>query len=46
MNRISVGVQDFNPEVQRAVNRIQSVEETIEVIEARASTDSNRSTST
>ncbi|MCX7144610.1 MAG: oxygen-independent coproporphyrinogen III oxidase, partial [Proteobacteria bacterium] len=34
MNRISVGVQDFNPEVQRAINRIQSVEETIEVIEA------------
>ncbi len=34
MNRISVGVQDFNPEVQRAVNRIQSVEETVEVIEA------------
>src|SRR3989337_818786 len=34
MNRISVGVQDFNPEVQRAVNRIQSVEETTAVIEA------------
>ena len=27
-NRISVGVQDFDPVVQRAVNRIQSVEET------------------
>jgi oxygen-independent coproporphyrinogen III oxidase len=34
MNRISVGVQDFNPEVQRAVNRIQSVEETTAVIQA------------
>jgi oxygen-independent coproporphyrinogen III oxidase len=34
MNRISVGVQDFNPEVQRAVNRIQSVEETTNVIDA------------
>jgi oxygen-independent coproporphyrinogen-3 oxidase len=33
-NRISVGVQDFDPEVQRAVNRIQSVAETQEVIRA------------
>jgi len=33
-NRISLGVQDFDPEVQRAVNRIQSLEETREVIEA------------
>ena len=33
-NRISVGVQDFDPEVQRAVNRIQSVEETANVIVA------------
>ena len=33
-NRISVGVQDFDPEVQRAVNRIQSVAETREVIDA------------
>jgi oxygen-independent coproporphyrinogen III oxidase len=33
-NRISIGVQDFDPEVQRAVNRIQSVEETREVIDA------------
>jgi oxygen-independent coproporphyrinogen III oxidase len=34
LNRISVGVQDFNPDVQKAVNRIQSVEETRRVIEA------------
>ena len=27
-NRLSMGVQDFDPEVQDAVNRIQSVEET------------------
>ncbi len=27
-NKVSFGVQDFNPEVQRAVNRIQSYEET------------------
>jgi len=27
-NRISMGVQDFAPEVQRAVNRVQSVDET------------------
>ncbi|HVT33645.1 MAG TPA: oxygen-independent coproporphyrinogen III oxidase [Rhodanobacteraceae bacterium] len=33
-NRISVGVQDFDPAVQAAVNRIQSVEETRVVIEA------------
>lgn len=33
-NRISVGVQDFDPEVQRAVNRIQSEAETRSVIDA------------
>jgi len=33
-NRLSVGIQDFDPAVQQAVNRIQSVEETREVIEA------------
>ena len=33
-NRMSVGVQDFNPAVQRAVNRIQSVAETMAVIDA------------
>ena len=33
-NRASLGVQDFDPLVQRAVNRIQSVEETLGVIEA------------
>lgn len=33
-NRASLGVQDFNPQVQHAVNRIQSVEETLGVIEA------------
>ncbi|HEY0840051.1 MAG TPA: oxygen-independent coproporphyrinogen III oxidase [Vulgatibacter sp.] len=27
-NRLSLGVQDFTPEVQRAVNRLQTVEET------------------
>ena len=27
-NRISLGVQDFDPDVQQAVNRIQSEEET------------------
>jgi len=37
INRISLGVQDFDPEVQRAVNRIQSVEETRAVMDgARA----------
>jgi len=33
-NRISFGVQDFDDEVQRAVNRIQSEEETLRVINA------------
>jgi len=33
-NRISIGVQDFDTEVQRAVNRIQSEEETLRVIRA------------
>ncbi len=33
-NRISVGVQDFDPAVQKAVNRIQSFEQTREVLEA------------
>ncbi|HLA33953.1 MAG TPA: oxygen-independent coproporphyrinogen III oxidase, partial [Rhodocyclaceae bacterium] len=33
-NRMSVGVQDFAPEVQRAVNRIQSIAETRLVIDA------------
>lgn len=32
-NRISIGVQDFEPEVQQAVNRIQSSDQTLEVIE-------------
>ncbi len=33
-NRTSLGVQDFDPDVQAAVNRIQSVEETLAIIEA------------
>ncbi|MHB1238363.1 MAG: oxygen-independent coproporphyrinogen III oxidase [Gallionella sp.] len=33
-NRISIGVQDFDDQVQRAVNRIQSEEETRQVIDA------------
>jgi len=32
-NRISLGVQDFDPDVQKAVNRVQSFEETREVVE-------------
>jgi len=31
-NKVSFGVQDFNPEVQKAVNRIQSYEDTKSVI--------------
>ncbi len=33
-NRMSVGVQDFDPEVQKAVNRTQSEEQTLAVMEA------------
>jgi oxygen-independent coproporphyrinogen-3 oxidase len=33
VNRISFGVQDFNPETQRAVNRIQPFELTKEMVE-------------
>jgi oxygen-independent coproporphyrinogen-3 oxidase len=33
-NRASLGVQDFDPDVQRAVNRIQSVEQTRAIIDA------------
>ena len=33
-NRMSVGVQDFDAQVQRAVNRVQTVEETRGVIDA------------
>jgi oxygen-independent coproporphyrinogen-3 oxidase len=37
-NRLSIGVQDFDPQVQKAVHRLQSEEETRRVIgEARAS---------
>ncbi len=31
-NRISLGVQDFEPEVQQAVNRIQSVDESLDLL--------------
>lgn len=33
-NRLSVGVQDFDPQVQKAVNRIQSREITLNVMDA------------
>ncbi|MBI1906799.1 MAG: oxygen-independent coproporphyrinogen III oxidase [Rhodocyclales bacterium] len=37
-NRMSVGVQDFNAEVQVAVNRVQSIDETRLVMEAARDT--------
>ncbi|CAK0774774.1 coproporphyrinogen III dehydrogenase [Gammaproteobacteria bacterium] len=43
-NRMSLGVQDFHPQVQQAVNRIQSVEETLAVLKA-ARTEGFRSIS-
>ncbi|PJK07499.1 oxygen-independent coproporphyrinogen III oxidase [Lysobacteraceae bacterium NML08-0793] len=33
-NRASLGVQDFNPAVQEAINRIQSIDETREIVQA------------
>jgi len=33
-NRASLGVQDFDPQVQLAVNRIQSLEQTREIVDA------------
>ncbi|SCZ56379.1 oxygen-independent coproporphyrinogen III oxidase [Thiohalomonas denitrificans] len=33
-NRMSLGVQDFDPRVQKAVNRIQTEEQTLSVLEA------------
>lgn len=33
-NRISLGLQDFDPEVQKAVNRLQSKQQTIAVLDA------------
>ncbi|MDX1607572.1 MAG: oxygen-independent coproporphyrinogen III oxidase, partial [Candidatus Competibacterales bacterium] len=33
-NRMSLGVQDFDPRVQRAVNRLQSREQTLAVLDA------------
>jgi oxygen-independent coproporphyrinogen-3 oxidase len=34
INRISLGIQDFDPAVQKAVNRIQSVEQTAALIDS------------
>lgn len=33
-NRISLGVQDFDPEVQRSIHRVQSYKETANVVDA------------
>lgn len=33
-NRISIGIQDFDPAVQQAINRVQSIEQTAAVLEA------------
>ncbi|NNM20024.1 MAG: oxygen-independent coproporphyrinogen III oxidase [Gammaproteobacteria bacterium] len=43
-NRLSLGVQDFDPEVQKAVNRIQSAEQ-IRTLKADASRNGFRSVS-
>jgi len=33
ITRISIGVQDFDPKVQQAINRVQTIEQTREVVE-------------
>ena len=33
-NRLSLGIQDFDPKVQKAVRRVQSLQETTDVVEA------------
>src|SRR5690606_4951791 len=33
-NRTSLGVQDFDPEVQEAINRVQGIDETLAIIDA------------
>ncbi len=38
-NRISIGVQDFDPVVQSAINRVQTVAQTFEVLEAARAAD-------
>ena len=38
-NRISIGVQDFDPAVQAAVNRIQTLEQTAAVVEGARAAD-------
>jgi oxygen-independent coproporphyrinogen-3 oxidase len=37
-NRLSIGVQDFDPDVQRAVHRIQSEAQTLEIISSARTT--------
>jgi oxygen-independent coproporphyrinogen-3 oxidase len=39
INRVSIGVQDFDPAVQIAVNRVQSVDETRAIIDAAREND-------
>ena len=39
INRVSIGVQDFDPAVQIAVNRIQSIDETRAIIDAARDND-------
>ncbi len=44
-NRLSMGVQDFAPEVQEAINRIQSYEQTRDLVEQSRALGYRRSTS-
>ena len=43
-NRLSMGIQDFHPEVQEAIHRIQPLEMTRDLIEVRASSALTAST--
>ena len=37
LNRLSLGIQDFDPQVQMAINRLQSTEETTQIVNAARS---------
>jgi len=38
-NRVSMGIQDFDPQVQQAINRVQSAEATLELVRKAQSLD-------
>jgi len=43
-NRLSMGIQDFHPEVQQAINRVQPFEQTRDLLQAARQLDLTAST--